>query len=522
MLFSKIGKHKSYLTNKNGFTIIEVLVAMAILVLFITAFSALFVQSYTGIMAAGSKNNASYQAQAEVEQRIAEENSDSSGTYTITFGSINITINGGKINVDKTKNGQKSSMLTFIALIPTMTLQPRTTEGKIDEGYSDGLKIDVTGENTHFGAGSTLNIVDNSDMSAAVGSTITYTSTTKAQISLKQGLTSAGGPYLLTIVTGEEQVSAKLTIRPLVRYVSVGDGRKIAVSTNLTKWTEDYWGSDKNLNCIAAYNGIFLAAGNLGKVVYSDNGYNWISQDLDTAGGELQTDFKAIAYGGGTSVAVGTAGTIYMSLENTTGSNKRTYKTPTVNNLNAVTYGGGRFITVGDNGYIAYSNDGSVWTQADSSTVVGLNNLYAVTYGRIDGIDYYLASGAGVMAISQDAVNWYRLDLADYDESTISFNSMVCNNNKIFLAADSRILTIGSVVTEYVKDSNGVATTQISSYEAQGLFQSFIGPVKSLILAPDGYWAIVDSSFFIRSTDGAAWSQAGTFSSSGLNALVVR
>ena len=138
----KIDKFKNSFRNQNGFTIIEVLVAMAILVLFITAFSALFVQSYVGIINAGNKNNASYDAQAEAEQRIAEENSDSSSTYTITFGSININIKGGNISVDRTRNGQKSSMLTFLALIPTMKLYPVTTELKVDEGYSDGLEID--------------------------------------------------------------------------------------------------------------------------------------------------------------------------------------------------------------------------------------------------------------------------------------------------------------------------------------------------------------------------------------------
>jgi len=89
---------------------------------------------------------------------------------------------------------------------------------------------------------------------------------------------------------------------------------------------------------------------------------------------------NGIAYGNGTFVAVGNAGTILTSLDGGVTWTPQTVS-PT-NNLNGVTHGAnGLFVAVGDQGIIFHSHDGISWDQSNASAFPRTYNLRGVAYG---------------------------------------------------------------------------------------------------------------------------------------------
>lgn len=60
------------ISDEKGFTLIEVLVALLVLMIIIFSFSILFVNSYTNIFSAGTKSEAIYLAQEKMEATIAD------------------------------------------------------------------------------------------------------------------------------------------------------------------------------------------------------------------------------------------------------------------------------------------------------------------------------------------------------------------------------------------------------------------------------------------------------------------
>ncbi len=72
------------LKNENGFSLVEVMVAMVVLLIFVVAFSALFTDSFSIIFSSGRKSEAQYQAQEASEWVL-------SGVDPATVSGITIT-----------------------------------------------------------------------------------------------------------------------------------------------------------------------------------------------------------------------------------------------------------------------------------------------------------------------------------------------------------------------------------------------------------------------------------------------
>lgn len=111
---------KNCIKKKNGFTLIEVIVSIALLAIIATAFMTLLSNSYADIFISGSKSDALFQAQKEVEFNMAVGTTESSDNLVIEYDSsvgVNpITIKGKIILETKSYNGSSSISLTsFIA-----------------------------------------------------------------------------------------------------------------------------------------------------------------------------------------------------------------------------------------------------------------------------------------------------------------------------------------------------------------------------------------------------------------------
>ena len=110
---------------------------------------------------------------------------------------------------------------------------------------------------------------------------------------------------------------------------------------------------DKKLYGIAYGNNKFIAVGQSGTVIISDNGSGWATITSNTS-----ANLNSIAFGNDKFVGVG-SNTVIVSTDNGTSF----LETNTEHYLRDVTYGNGVFVAVGYNENIYTSTDGDTWTK---------------------------------------------------------------------------------------------------------------------------------------------------------------
>ena len=110
---------------------------------------------------------------------------------------------------------------------------------------------------------------------------------------------------------------------------------------------------DKKLYGIAYGNNKFIAVGQSGTVIISDNGSGWATRTSNTS-----ATLNSIAFGNDKFVGVG-SNTVIVSTDNGTSF----LETNTEHYLRDVTYGNGVFVAVGYNENIYTSTDGDTWTK---------------------------------------------------------------------------------------------------------------------------------------------------------------
>jgi len=102
--------------GEKGFSLVEILVALTILLIIATAFLSLYTQSYLGIAYSGHKNKALYEAQQEIEELILSNESDGKDELEIIFPGLEHSIKiRGKVELRNVQYGEKSaSVAVFI------------------------------------------------------------------------------------------------------------------------------------------------------------------------------------------------------------------------------------------------------------------------------------------------------------------------------------------------------------------------------------------------------------------------
>ncbi len=152
------------------------------------------------------------------------------------------------------------------------------------------------------------------------------------------------------------------------------------------------------LHNVVFANGGFIALGEVGTILSSTDGTNWVRQ----ASG-VTTDLRDCAYGNGRYVIVGDFGTILTSTNGIVWSQQYG---GTFYSLNGVCYGGGQFVAVGEQTIILTSTDGATWTPPSS----GPWELYDVIHAG----GLFVAAGGSdsttgstcVILTSTDGVVW--------------------------------------------------------------------------------------------------------------------
>jgi len=144
-------------------------------------------------------------------------------------------------------------------------------------------------------------------------------------------------------------------------FVGVGNDGKVCYSTNYKDNTET-WScpqeiiDDKQLYGITYGNNKFIAVGESGTVIRSDNGTNW-TENL-SGNSNTSANLYSIAFGNGRFVAVGRYAVIVSS------NNGNSFTLTETNYIfNDISFGNGVFVTVGKEENIHTSTDGDTWTK---------------------------------------------------------------------------------------------------------------------------------------------------------------
>ena len=196
------------------------------------------------------------------------------------------------------------------------------------------------------------------------------------------------------------------------RFLAVGNGGAILLSTDGTSWTQEISGTTQDLLAVCNYGGGFIAIGANGTIITSVDGVIWSNIPLVTT-----NTLYGITNGNGRYVAVGAAGTVISS---TDGINWQTSLTSSpLPDLKGVVFGAPQlaylysiqngynisnlpaatFVAVGVNGILLTSLDGITWTTQNPLPSTSLN---AVTYGH-----QFIAVGDGNSIFSSiDGITW--------------------------------------------------------------------------------------------------------------------
>ncbi len=408
-----------------GFTLIEVVISLAILTILIIGFLSLFTTSLIGIYGAGDKGVAYSDAQSDIEARLGTREALAADDLELFFNGKKYSIPGGLVESTQTEGQRSSTLETFIPMVPTISINPLN----IHEGYQEPVTIKVTAINTKFNSSnSTVGIYDKTgekEILPAPNLTVNGIGT-EATFTLPPNLTNAAGYYIVRITTptisgGVDLSRAKFIVeQPNIitvgsnafyvsengaywydrqtstldtfptfsslhdicfgnnRYIAVGSAGQVLRSTDQSQWSKSTI-SINNLYGIA-WSGVlnkYYTIGSNGTMMSSANGSTWTNVSLSTS-----VDLYGIAItSGGYITAVGTEGMIITSDQGiswtyhaiTTEDNIRLNDVAT--NYDEVT-NTGLFIAVGDSGTIVTSLDGgSSWSVSDSESLAGLSNI---------------------------------------------------------------------------------------------------------------------------------------------------
>jgi hypothetical protein len=159
------------------------------------------------------------------------------------------------------------------------------------------------------------------------------------------------------------------------KFVAVGGGGEIWISTNGTTWALGGVTSSPYLRCVTWGNGLYVAAGNGGGVFTSNNGYQWTARNS----GRVE-DLEAIVYGNGLFVSVGNyapfgaGGDVIITSPD--GGTWTTRYTKSAQNLTSVAFG--ERVFVAGRGFLISTN-GLNW---ETRTLTNGLPIYDLTYGR--------------------------------------------------------------------------------------------------------------------------------------------
>lgn len=477
------------MNNQAGMTLIEVIIAIAILGIIVVAFLNMFMTGMLGIFKAGDKGEAYSRAQEDLDTRIGRRESIETEDLEVEFDGVTYIIPGGLVETEQFVQESKSQMEAFIPLVPTIKITPKVRF----EGSSLPIEIDIVGNNTNFSSSSTAEFIDKFGNVAAPNPTISVTDATNATIELDSDFINSVSSYALRIITPitdepDEVVRAKYSVA-LPNLVAVSED-SLYVSDNGSYWLKrsnlgsfPTFGSLKKINY---GNGHFLVGGTGSTLLVYYDLLGWDSKTLITESqiNDIEWSNENKEY-----YIAGESGTVKSST--TAESFNTMYQTTNGEAINGLSVTAtGKVIAVGDDGHIAYSDDGTTFQESVITSGVDFNKVLAYN-DVIGGTEFYIIVGdGGKIYRSIDAVNWSDIAIT----STENINSV-----KYLPSSTSNIIAVGD---------NGLILTSTDSGQnfTENIYNSGTVNLKDIgfLVGTDDVF-VVGNDQIIKSDDLNIW-----------------
>lgn len=150
-------------------------------------------------------------------------------------------------------------------------------------------------------------------------------------------------------------------------------------------WSPVVSGTTRSLWSVAFGGGRFVAVGENGTIVTSNDGTTWITRSAGTTAWLV-----GVAYGNDQFVAVGDKGVVLTSNDGLTWSAR---SSGTTERLNGIAYGNGMWLAVGENGSAVTSLDGNNWTVVPHTVRGWANALSGWLHGVCFAYGQFVATG---------------------------------------------------------------------------------------------------------------------------------
>ena len=241
------------------------------------------------------------------------------------------------------------------------------------------------------------------------------------------------------------------------RFVAVGDGGKILVSIDGSKWTPANSSTSESLVSVKWNGNKFVAVGDNQTMIESNNGIDWnivcsikysgmfcdiafhedefvvvggggIWHSSDQSVGtkrlfDQEAGLESIVWGKDKYVAIEGTGRIFSSKDGVKWENISRIEGGYV--FNCINYLDGMYYAVSNKGNIFSSKDATKWNKVYHS------NTNTAFYRVISGSNLLICVGVyGVVAMSTDGITWYETTLENCDD----FNSIAYGNNTYVVA----------------------------------------------------------------------------------------
>lgn len=516
--------------STRGMTLIELVIAFAILSVIVIVFLSLFTGSLIWILGAGDKGEALNLSQDDVESRIGREEAIDSLDLELVFDGQSYTINGGLINSNEKIGGKNSQIEAFVPFLPTIQINP----SYIYEGFSVSVPITITGiANVHLSSSTVVDVLyeDFSLLEDDIPKAFSDNGTTETDddslvCQIPANLTNAEGFYIITVTTlvdGVNEIArAKLTVGQPV-YLAVGGGNVASsngtVDSNDLDWIDrsslDDFPSFSNLNAVDYGNGKYIAVGENGIILYSQDEDSWQRRTVTS------NDWKAITWANQIDQFFITSGngSIYSSRN---GINWTLQNSGTNNSLNGIQYyykGENDYIliAVGEDGTFLESTNGTTWSNNNQPEPIEIPMPEPEPspapepepdYIDIKGIaisdTYKVAVGEFGYIFYSDGGTWNSMESEVTDvtgENNIVLNS-VAYGNGLFIA-------VGDAGTILSSSSPNVSDSWTSQSDED------FGDLKGITFKNGMFIAVGDDNI-VYSDDGTLWHivhTAGSYSS---------
>jgi len=204
------------------------------------------------------------------------------------------------------------------------------------------------------------------------------------------------------------------------RFVAVGNFGTIITSDDGVSWTVRTSPVTISLNGVVFLNGLYIAVGNEGTVITSPDGINWTQREIDT-----NAHLHDVAFGNGIYVLVGNAGTIFTSPDAITWTNRSLVAQ--FNHL-GVAFGNGTFIIVGVT-TVLRSTDGVTWTPLSTPASI----LRRVAFGAGLFVTFTPVGTLldGVFVSSNNGTTWTRQ--TSMDGSSNNYEAIAFGQGRFYL-----------------------------------------------------------------------------------------